>query len=128
MGQLICSGATLMCTFGMAPSTLVAIPEGTPVLTGTPAATINDSVPLANIPPFGMCISVANPSVAAATAAALGVLVPMPCIPVVTAPWAPGSPFVLINEIPALDNTSQCVCAWGGIITVTSPGQVEVSV
>jgi hypothetical protein len=75
-----------------------------------------------------MCIGPSNPTVAAATAAALGVLTPMPCIPVIPAPWAPGSPTVLIGGIPALNNTSQAMCAWGGVITITSPGQVTESI
>ena len=61
-----------------------------------PAANINDHIPMVNILPFGMCQSLANPMVAAATAAALGVLTPMPCIPVTPAPWVPGSPTDLV--------------------------------
>jgi hypothetical protein len=30
--------------------------------------------------------------------------------------------------VPALDNTSTCQCAWGGVISVTQPGQVKVTV
>ena len=73
----------LQCSFGMAPSVLaVVVPE---VLTETkPAANITDNVPMVNILPFGMCQSLANPTVAAATAAALGVLTPMPCVPVIS--------------------------------------------
>ncbi|MFM8223251.1 MAG: DUF4280 domain-containing protein, partial [Planctomycetaceae bacterium] len=81
-----------------------------------------------NIPTFGMCSSMANPTVAAATAAALGVLTPMPCIPVIPAPWFPGSPTVLIDALPALNNTCKCLCAWAGVISVIAPGQFSTSI
>src|SRR5579862_1709174 len=105
MAQVVCMGATMMCSFGMAPSSLTPVPEGEPVRAGGQlAATIQDHIPMVNIPPFGMCITPSNPQVAAATAAALGVLTPQPCIPVTAAPWAPGSPTVTINGNPALTN------------------------
>jgi hypothetical protein len=68
-----------------------------------------------------MCSSPANPQVAAATAAALGVLTPMPCMPVLSAPWAPGSPTVLIGGYPALNQTSKLICNWGGVIQIINP-------
>lgn len=129
MGQQVVAGATLMCSFGVAPSTLSVIPKGMPVKAGGPmAATIMDFAPMANIPPFGMCTTPSNPTVASATAAAQGVLTPMPCIPVTTSPWAPGSPTAKINNFPALNSTSKLMCTWGGVISVTVPGQFTVSV
>src|SRR5215472_3195088 len=106
MGMQVCMGAMLQCSFGLAPSSLVVLPANK-LLTGTPAANIMDNKPMVNIMPFGMCQSLANPTVAAATAAALGVLTPMPCIPVTTAPWVVGAPTVLVGNMPTLDNTSQ---------------------
>ncbi|MBI2755180.1 MAG: DUF4280 domain-containing protein [Chloroflexi bacterium] len=127
MGQIVTQGALLQCSFGAAPSSLVTIPKGAPVKTGGPmAATIMDFAPIANIPPFGMCNTPSNPTVAAATTAALGVLTPMPCVPVIPAPWVPGSPTVMINNFPALTDQSKCMCVWGGVISVTFPGQVTV--
>lgn len=128
MPPLVVSGAQMMCSFGVAPSALIAIPKGPPVQSGAPAATIMDNIPMANIPPFGMCTSLSNPTVASATSAAMGVLTPMPCIPVIPAPWAPGSPTVLINGNPALNATSKCNCAWGGVIQITTPGQTKAQV
>ncbi|MBF6612892.1 MAG: DUF4280 domain-containing protein [Chloroflexi bacterium] len=129
MPQQVTTGAMLQCSFGVAPSVITAIPKGAPVMVGGPlAATIMDNLPMGNIPSFGMCTSIANPTVASATAAAQGVLTPMPCIPVITAPWVPGSPTVLINNSPALNNTSQCMCMWAGVITISSPGQFTVQV
>ena len=121
----VCMGATLQCSFGMAPSSLVVLPQNR-VLTGSvpPDANIMDNKPFVNILPFGMCTSIANPTVAAATAAALGVLTPMPCVPATPAPWAPGSPTVLIGNMPALNNTSKLMCIWGGVIQVVNPGQM----
>jgi hypothetical protein len=108
----------LNCTQGTAPATL-AVVVTTTTAQGPPAANINDCVPVTNIPTFGMCNSALNPTVAAATAAALGVLTPMPCIPV-TAPWAPGVPTVLVRNAPALDAASKCTCAYGGQISITT--------
>jgi hypothetical protein len=95
-------------------------------LTSTPDANIMDHTPMVNILPFGMCSSPSNPTVAAATAAALGVLTPMPCVPVTPAPWMPGAPTVLIASMPALDSNSKLMCAWGGVIQILNPGQTTV--
>jgi hypothetical protein len=124
----VVSGAALACTFGVAPSTLTVLPVNRVTCSGMPAATIMDYAPMVNIAPFGMCISIANPQVAAATAAALGVLTPQPCIPATTAPWVPGGAPVLIGGQPVLDNISTCMCMWAGVITIVSPGQAQTTV
>jgi len=124
MAQEVCMGATLQCSFGAAPSTLLVVDPR--VLTEGPmAANIADHVPMVNILPFGMCNSLANPTVASATAAALGVLTPMPCIPATAAPWVPGSPTVLLRGMPALNNTSKCMCSFGGVIQIIVPGTTK---
>jgi Domain of unknown function (DUF4280) len=123
----VCTGATMMCSFGVAPSSLVVLPIKR-VLTKTPSANNSDLAPVMNIPPFGACTSMANPTVAAATAAALGVLTPMPCMPVTTAPWVPGSMKVMNGPMPAVDNSCKLMCAWGGVIQVLNPGQTAVIV
>ena len=127
MGMLVCMGAMMQCSFGAAPSSLV-VPPASQVLTGTPAATIMDNIPISNVPPFGMCSSMSNPTVASATAAALGVLTPMPCVPVLPAPWVVGSPTVLIGNMPALNDSAKLMCAWGGVIQITAPGEFTVQV
>src|ERR1700712_5456652 len=119
----VVSGAVLSCTFGVAPSTLTVLPVNRVTCSKMPAATIMDYAPMVNIAPFGVCISIANPQVAAATAAALGVLTPQPCIPATVSPWVPGAVTVAIAGQPALDNVSTCMCMWAGVITVVSPGQ-----
>ena len=128
MGQQVCMGAMLKCTFGVAPSSLIVLPVNRVLTPMMPAANIMDNKPMLNILPFGMCQSVANPMVAAATAAALGVLTPMPCIPMTMAPWAPGNPKVMIGNMPTLNNSSKLMCNWGGVIAITNPGQTKVQV
>lgn len=124
MPMHVCMGATLQCSFGLAPSSLMVLPVNQCMTSYVPAANIMDNKPMVNILPFGMCTSLANPTVAAATAAAMGVLTPMPCIPVTPAPWVPGAPTVLLGNMPALNNTSKLMCTWAGVIQVVYPGQV----
>lgn len=122
MGFQVTSGATLQCSFGAAPSALQVLPVNR-VTAGTPAANIMDFKPFVNVMPFGMCNSMANPAVAAATAAASGVLTPMPCAPATAAPWVPGSSKVMIGMMPALQDSSKLMCIWGGVIQVVAAAQ-----
>ena len=128
MPMQVCMGASMMCTFGVAPSSLVVLPTNKVFTNMVPDANIMDYIPMVNIMPFGMCMSPANPVVAAATAAALGVLTPMPCIPATTTPWTPGAVTDLLGNFPALDNVSQLMCMWGGVITFVTPGEFTVMV
>ncbi len=123
MPMQVCHGAVLRCTFGLAPSSLQVLPLNRVMSSGLPAANIMDHLPMVNILPFGMCSCPANPAVMSATAAAMGVLTPMPCVPVTASPWVPGSVSVLISNQPALNDTSQLLCTWGGVIGVAFAGQ-----
>jgi len=127
MGQMVASGAMMMCSFGVAPSTLNVLPANK-VMAGAPAANIMDYKPMVNIAPFGMCTTPSNPTVAAATAAALGVLTPMPCVPNVVAPWMPGVSTVMLAGMPALDNSCKCLCIWGGQISIAQAGTTTQNV
>ena len=127
MGNVVCSGAMLKCSFGTAPSTMTVLPINM-VKTATPIANIMDYIPMMNIMPFVMCTSLSNPTVVAATAAALGVLTPMPCIPLTTAPWSPGASTVLVAGQPALNDSSTLMCTWGGTIDISDAGQTSIEV
>jgi hypothetical protein len=128
MGKQVVMGAEMKCSFGMAPSSLIVLPAHMDQTGNQFAANIMDHIPMTNIPPFGMCQSIANPQVAAATAAALGTLTPQPCVPVIPAPWAPGSPTVLIDNQPALNDSSMCNCNWAGVIQISNPGQTTTEI
>jgi len=121
-------GAMMQCSFGMAPSSLVVLPTNMVMTNNVPDANIMDHIPMVNIMPFGMCKSPSNPTVAAATTAALGVLTPMPCVPATPAPWIAGAPTVLLGNFPSLDNVSQLMCIWGGVITFNDAGEETVEI
>ena len=127
MGYGVLGGAVLQCSFGMTPSVLNVLPVSR-VLSSMPLAAITDCVPMVNIMSFGMCSSISNPTVASATAAAFGVLTPMPCIPVIAGTWAPRSQTVLIGGKPALNQSCKLTCAYGGIIEIKSPGTTNIQV
>src|SRR6185369_14347019 len=102
MTKLVVSGAKLKCSEGTSQGSLTVLPTNKTDSEDEPAATVDDYVPMLNIASFGMCKTQANPQVASATSAAQGVLTPMPCIPVVTSAWSPGSDDVTINGTKAL--------------------------
>lgn len=114
MANPVVQTSICMCSFGMAPCPLMVSSQQTVMVNNMLLATIMDN----KFPTFGMCTSLMNPSVSAATAAAYGVLTPMPCAPAIAAPWVPGAPTVLVGGKPLLNNTSKLMCNFGGIIQV----------
>ena len=132
MPNQVTMGAVLLCSMGVAPSTLVVLPKSKVMATKMPAANIMDNVPMLNIPPFAMCQSMSNPAViaatTAATAAALGVFTktPAPCTPATAAPWSPGSSKVMIGGQPAVNSSCKLTCTLGGSISIASPGCMTV--
>ena len=125
MGFCVCGGAILQCSFGTMPAPMNVLPAAK-VVSNMALATIMDNAPMVNIPTFLMCKSLLNPTVASATAAALGTLTPMPCTPMTTAPWAPGSQKTMIGGKPALTNSSKLVCTYGGVIEIKNPGTTNI--
>ncbi len=127
MSLLTAVGANLLCSFGTAPAPLKVTSQSTVLCEGKPAGTIQDAAPMTNLGPFGMCTSMANPQVAAATAAALGVLTPQPCIPAPAGTWIPTKPKVLIGGKPCLTQDCKIMCSYAGNISITLPGQSKVN-
>jgi hypothetical protein len=35
---------------------------------------------------------------------------------------------VLLGTFPALNNSSKCMCAWAGVISILNPGQFTVQI
>jgi hypothetical protein len=128
VGKIVVSNATLACTMGTSPGSLTVQPANKVNAGEQPIATIMEHKSLVNISSFGLCLSPANPRVAAATAAAQGVLTPQPCIPSTGTPWSPGCLSLRISDHPALNDTSLCNCLWAGVISISSPGQMTVEV
>lgn len=128
MGAIVVTGAQLVCPFGTAPSVLSVSSQTLCLGCSKPIATVLDTNAGSNIAPFGMCNSLANPQVAAATAAALGVLTPQPCNLVPTGTWIPGKPSLLIDGKPVLLSDATLLCGTGlGTISIVSPGQAKIT-
>ena len=84
MANPVVNTAICTCSFGTVPMVLPVTSQQTVMMGGMPAATILDN----KCTTFGMCSCLANPAVAAATAAAFGALTPSACIPLTLTPWA----------------------------------------
>lgn len=92
-------------------------------LHGQPKANVSDHKSMFNIKPFGKCHSLANPTVASATAAHHGHLTPMPCVPNTPMPWMQGKSDVKEKSDQSLKKDCRLRCMWNGTITILTDGQ-----
>ncbi len=119
----VCAGAELECNFGDDEADLKVVAGHNVKIDDELMANMMDNKPFVNVGPFGQCSNPANPMVAAATAANAGRLQEMPCIPVLPAPWLKTKMDVRVNKLPALLESSQLMCVYGGVITIEDAGQ-----
>ncbi len=118
MPQAVVMGAQLQCTCGDAPTPLTVTSQMQVKIGNQFAATVMDYAPIVNIAPFGTCKTL--------TAAASGV--PTPCVPATTSPWTPGSTSIVrIGNFNGLLSTDKLVCTVGGMISITTPGQMQTN-
>jgi hypothetical protein len=110
MSKLVRAGASLTCSQGTLPARLQVLPGRGVAVQDAAAATVNDAVPLTNIPVFGKC-NLYSPI--------------KPCLPA-TQRWLPGSAKVRIRGDAALTSDCRLLCNAGGMITIISPGQQTV--
>ncbi|WP_282608162.1 PAAR-like protein [Pelagibius sp. Alg239-R121] len=97
-------GDTVSCSFGTSPGAFQSMqPSG--------KAQAGETIPLVNVPAFGMCSSMNDPMTLAATAAAQGVMTPSPCIPKVVGQWLGGDP-----TSANVSGFAMCHCTSGGVI------------
>lgn len=134
MPKAVVATAITKCSYGLAPSVLNALPVTGCTGNLLPIADINAMIPILNIVPFGLCNSPINPMIIAAQTATPPfkppppVTMPLPCIPIPTAPWSPGSK-VTANGVPMLTDGCKTNCAWGGSIEITaSPVSIFIDV
>lgn len=123
MGAIVVAGALVKCPFGSAPSVLKVTSQNAVLAGGRPVATIQDTAPIINISGCGMCSSMNNPQVSAATAAALGVLTPQPCVSAVTGTWIAAQKNCIANGKPCLTEEATAACSYGGTLSIMDAGQ-----
>lgn len=112
MTAQVYSGATLVCSCGLAPSALGTSPRQVLHTTGAMLATVADCQPLVHVAPFGGCIAPANPAL----------LPSKPCLPVLAVPWTATAPIIMIAGVAVLTQSAVMPCAYGGVISIVDPG------
>ncbi|UJF32209.1 DUF4280 domain-containing protein [Paenibacillus hexagrammi] len=119
----VVAGAVVSCSCGNMRTRLTMPLSHGVSIKGKPQLTVEDYKPYQNIMPFGMCCTIQNPEVNAATTANENVLRPMPCKPVIQMPWTHGKQDKLIEGKPALLSPSTTTCQYNGIISIEDDGQ-----
>ncbi|WP_166246596.1 DUF4280 domain-containing protein [Paenibacillus turpanensis] len=119
----VVAGAVLRCSCGTMMNRLKMPLSHGVYIKGKAQMNIMDYQPQLNIAPFGMCATIQNPAVDAATKANNNILTMMPCTPIVSMPWANGKEDQLVDGQPALMNKCTATCQYKGIITIEDDGQ-----
>lgn len=120
MPSPVCSGAKLQCSCGIGESALYIVEKGVGSSRERSLATIDDYLPLVNIPPFRACTAAANPQAANPSGQ-------KPCTPRPSQPWSDEVDFVTLHGSPLLEQSATLSCDYGGTVSLLDAAQDTVS-
>lgn len=123
----VVSNAEIKCSFGKMTSVMDCPGHGISI-DGMTQLNVMDYEPEVHIKSFELCNSPNNPEVIQALSQmgrplAEGEFPPVPCVPVITAPWINGKGNKLIGGAAALVHISTNTCLHCGEITIVDDGQ-----
>jgi hypothetical protein len=110
----VVNGAKMSCTLGGGISLLIVTTPSSILVEGQPPATIQDHLPIVNVPPFAGCA-----------------VSPHVCVPVLPAPWiVPMFTGVQLSTLgsPILPANGRLMCSIGGVISILDPNEHTVPV
>lgn len=120
MPSPVCGGAKLRCSCGVGESILHVHEKGIGSSRERSLATIDDCLPLVNIPPFAACTAVANPQAANPSGQ-------KPCTPRFSRPWSDEVDFVALHGSALLEQRATLACDYGGTVRLLDAGQDTMS-
>lgn len=116
----VCSGATLRCSCGLGESILYVVEKGFGCKREHSLATIDDCLPLVNIPPFTSCTAEGNPQ-------AVNPSGQKPCVPRFSSAWSDEVDFVKLLDTALLEQSATLACDYGGTVTILDAAQQTVT-
>lgn len=123
MANPVVNTALCMCSFGVAPCPLTVTSQSQALACNMPIATISDTT----LPTFGMCSSLANPSVASATGGGSGRSDPHAPALYARGVWVPARPPSWWGGSPCSTIPAKLMCAFAGVISVNMTPAMTVN-
>lgn len=116
----VCGGAKMSCSCGQGESALYVREKGAGSSREQSLATVDDYLPMVNIPPFFACTAAANPQAANPSGQ-------KPCTPRFSAPWSEEVEFVTLHGQALLEQRATLACDYGGTIRLLDAAQQTVA-
>ena len=116
----VCSGAKMTCSCGQGESDLYVREKGAGSSREKSLATVDDCLPMVNIPAFFACTAAANPQAANPSGQ-------KPCTPRFSAPWSSEVDFVTLHGQELLEQRATLACDYGGTVRLFDAAQQTVA-
>lgn len=120
MSSMICDGAKLECSYGQGEVKLSVSRRGVSHGGDRSLATIDDHLPLVNVPPFRFCTAPANPNPQSPSGQ-------KPCTPRLSSAWSDEVEGILLQGQKLVEESATLRCDYAGTISVAHPGQKDAT-